>query len=132
MTTDVWAYDEEQELTRYLWDNYHELFTPQEQQLSRVIVARELSEQRTSSNRRVNPLDYPGTFFQDALLNQALSPGAAQIRQQAALRVLLSQRERITITRCPRCQRIVKRLHSLQCYWCGLDWHDGRELTPRR
>jgi uncharacterized protein with PIN domain len=126
MSNVTWSYDEERELTRYLWENYAEFFSPQERHLAQVIAARQVAESRTSSNRTIIPSDYPGTYYSDPAINHTLLPGAYAVQQQAALRVMLQRQSDIRISRCPRCQRILRRVTALQCFWCGLDWHDGR------
>ncbi len=43
MSNVTWSYDEERELTRYLWENYAEFFSPQERHLAQVIAARQVA-----------------------------------------------------------------------------------------
>jgi hypothetical protein len=125
------CYNEESELTRYIWANYAHLMSPREQEVGQVIQARLLAERPSSSPRRIPLEELPATRFQDPAINHDLACGNDPYRQRAALKLLLAQPERVRISRCQRCKRILRAPDAQACYWCGLDWHDGRVWKPR-
>ncbi len=129
--TATMTYNEEAELTRYIWANYAFLMTPREQEVGQVIQARLLAERPSSSSWRLSMPEIPETRFDDPVINQDLSIGSDPYRQRAALKLLLAQPERVKISRCQRCKRILRTPDAQSCYWCGLDWHDGRLWKPR-
>ncbi len=129
--TATMCYNEETELTQYIWSNYAHLMTPREQEVGQVIQARLLAERPSSSPRRLPLQELPATRSQDLAINLDLANGTDPYRQRAALKLLLAQPERVRIARCQRCKRILRAPDDQACFWCGLDWHDGREWRPR-
>ena len=129
--TATMSYNEETELTRYIWANYAFLMTTREQEVGQVIQARLLAQRPSSSSRQLSLEELPATRSDDPLINQDLSIGSDPYRQRAALKLLLAQPERVKISRCQRCKRILRAPDAQSCYWCGLDWHDGRVWKPR-
>ncbi len=125
------SYNEETELTQYIWANYGFLMTPREQEVGQVIQARLLAQRPSSSSRRLTFEELPATRSDDPVINQDLSIGSDPYRQRAAMKLLLAQPERVKISRCQRCKRILRAPDAQSCYWCGLDWHDGRTWKPR-
>lgn len=129
--TATMCYNEEVELTQYIWSNYAHLMTPREQEVGQVIQARLLAERPSSSPRRLPLQELPATRSQDTTINRDLANGSDPYRQRAAMKLLLAQPERVKISRCQRCKRILRAPDDQACYWCGLDWHDGRIWKPR-
>ncbi len=125
------CYNEEAELTRYVWSNYAHLLTSREQEVGHVIQARLLAEQPSSSPRQLPLEEFAATRIRDPEINQDLANGSDPYRQRAAMKLLLAQPEKVNISRCQRCKRILRAPGDQTCFWCGLDWHDGRVWKSR-
>ncbi|MGC4006475.1 MAG: hypothetical protein QM811_26470 [Pirellulales bacterium] len=159
-------YDEESELTRYVWRHLTNYLTPHERLVGAAIDQRRDFEtaNASSSPRKQSfadwawsgakpvvpeanlpaPVETPATPV-DAHLQSTkttastpstyVSTVAADdaLRRRAALRILTAHAAEIQVPRCPRCVRVLTNHDVPACFWCGLDWHDGRPLPkPRR
>lgn len=108
-------YDEDTELTEYIWSNYQSLMTEAEVFAHKGIGGTpaefdELYEKRFGKVvwREMKELErdeYPA------------------FRKRVRDRLLSECRSKIEIVKCPLCERIVKTPLAKQYLWCGHDWH---------
>lgn len=113
-------YNEQQVLTDYIWQNYAELLTDFEHLVGMAI--RERTPEAVSSSPRV-VLQPQWDVSADPQVVAALAEGPELYRRRVRDRLLHTYPERIIITRCPKCKRIVNRPAAQVCFWCGHDWH---------
>jgi hypothetical protein len=60
----------------------------------------------------------------DQDVREALAGGFASLQERLWQQVLACfQSRRLTINRCPKCNRVVRTPRARQCLWCGHDWH---------
>lgn len=119
---DLMDYDEDRELTNYVWNHYSGLMTEFERRVGWAIIAR----------KKASAPVYPAMAallrsrwggVDDPELNDALSQDPEEFRRQVRDRVLARFRAEDFINRCPSCERVVRTPKAQQCLWCGYDWH---------
>jgi hypothetical protein len=115
-------YDDEAELTRYVWDYYEHLMTDFEQRVGRAIfgrmkaaICKSPTQARLTNERR----GMVGTPEIDA----ALAEGIETYRRRTCRRVLADHGSEVFVNRCPQCNGVVRTPQAQQCFWCGHDWH---------
>ncbi len=115
-------YDDEAELTQYVWHNYFYLTTKDERWV--FVVVHSDASSSTSFQQRVAPLlaKFP-ELARDPEARSALTGGWEPFRRWVCLRILTGCADELVINRCPRCQRVVRTPRAQQCFWCGHDWH---------
>jgi hypothetical protein len=114
------AYDEESELTRYVWRFGSGLRTRFESQVEQAAWAREKFAGATDEHGRRIMARYGR--LDDTRINAALAGGLEAFRRSACRRIL-SEHPDLRVNRCPRCHRIVRTPAAKQCLRCGHDWH---------
>jgi len=117
-------YDEDAELTRYIWAHFAHLLSSFERQVGKAAIAREkaIASGRPAVSRTL--LERWGRA-NDPEIDAALSAGSESFRRGACQRLLSERGSEITINRCPRCRRVVRTPSARQCFWCGHDWHQS-------
>ena len=132
-------YDEEQELIWYVRRNYRQIMGPDESVADRVrdALPAELrdeywayieSERAFEESRERDPWGNFGvvhsqpTEMRPELLD-AVSAAHEALAKPLFWEKFLPHVNRVSIHRCPRCQRILVNEKSRQCLWCGHDWH---------
>ena len=114
------SYNDEAELTRYVWRNHRSLLTRFEGQVERAAHAREnFADSEAEHARRV--MERYG-HLGDARVDAALAEGREAFHGQACRRIL-AENPGLQINRCPRCHRVLRTPLAAQCFWCGEDWH---------
>jgi hypothetical protein len=117
-------YDEDRELTRYVWDHYQRLLTEFEWRVGRAIQGRAKAA-LSKSLEMAAALNRHWGAVGDAEVEAALSDGPEAFRRQVRDRLLAEHESAMFINRCPRCQRVVRTPSPHQCFWCGFDWHSA-------
>jgi hypothetical protein len=117
------SYDEEAELTRYVWAHLAHLLSRFEQTVGRAAFAREKVAASGSPTLSLALGELWGRQG-DPEVEAALSAGPESFRRAACRRVLAERGGEVIINRCPRCGRVVRTPAARQCLWCGHDWHD--------
>jgi hypothetical protein len=121
---DETGYNELNVLTGYIWKNFRDLMTADEELAARAFTVEGKLEPFRSAARVPTSLarerkKYQGSSFVD----QALKAGMNQFQRDFRDRILKETPEGFMINRCPSCQRVVVSPYSKQCLWCGHDWH---------
>jgi hypothetical protein len=115
-------YEDNRELTRYVWDHYQRFLTEFEWRVGRAIIGRAKAAASRSPqmaealNRLWGAVDGPE-------VQAALADGPETFRQRVRDRLLSEYAGQVFINRCPNCGRIVRTPQARQCFWCGFDWH---------
>lgn len=120
------SYDERKELYRYVSCYKHELMTPIECRAERLGMLREKA--RASDSEAVRNMfmaDYEAEADEELLrlIGDDLD-GVRAFQARVAARIESEIADgRMTINRCPNCNRVVRTPRARQCLWCGHDWH---------
>jgi hypothetical protein len=117
-------YDDDYELTQYVWNHYTRLLTEFEWRVGRAIMGRAKAAMSNSPQiaERLNRL-WGG--IEEPEINAALAKGPDEFRRRVCDRLLAVCAAEIFVNRCPNCERIVRTPQARQCFWCGFDWHDS-------
>ncbi len=118
---DAFYYDDDQELTAYIWHNYRNLLTPLEALAERTLLAE--SKAQHTSDRMAAILRERWVAMDDPDVAAALAGGSDVFRNRVRERILKECDKQIVINRCPQCSRLVATPKAHQCLWCGHDWH---------
>jgi hypothetical protein len=116
------TYDEDSELTRYLWRNHRRLLSAFERQVEQAVYASENFAAATDEHGSRIMARYGRSS--DPRIDDALAAGLQAFRLSACHRIL-SECDDLGINRCPSCCRILRTPVARQCFWCGRDWHLG-------
>lgn len=119
---DLSRYDDRRELADYLWHNFPQLFSEQEQLAARTLRAEEKARNADSDAQRKMLLKAWSRRGQPEI-DSLLADGPEVFWIRAAERVVVEQPEELLINRCPACDRVVATPRARQCLWCGHDWH---------
>ena len=117
-------YDEDQALTRYIWNNYMDLMSDTERLVARVARLRAKANASESTKMRDTLLER-ARALEDKHVEAALQDGFEPFRHAVRKRLLKHYPRRIDLNRCPRCDRIPKTPRAKQCPWCFYSWHSG-------
>jgi hypothetical protein len=115
-------YDDERELTRYVWDHFSHLMTDFERRVGLAILGR--AKAATAGADPSHPLLTRWGRTDDPEVNAALADGPERFRRRVSARVLSEAGAEVFVNRCPRCARVVRTPKARQCFRCGFDWHD--------
>jgi hypothetical protein len=110
-------YDEDRELTRYVWDYFSNRMTDFERQVGLAIIGRQKAANAGADAAHLLAVRWGRT--DDPEINAALADGSEEFRRRVCSRVLAE----VFVNRCPRCNRVVRTPQARQCFWCGFDWH---------
>ena len=116
-------YDEDTEMTRYIWDNYSQLMTDFERRVGLAILGRTKAAASKNHPHSARILDERWGRKGDSDIDAALAEGAEAFRRRVANRILTEHQDAVIMNRCPSCGRIARTPQARQCFWCGLDWH---------
>jgi hypothetical protein len=121
-TTEVVVeYDEDTELTHYVWEYCTSFMTEFERRVGKAIIYR--MKAKTSDHpmitRKLDEWGHVGDLHIDA----ALADGPEVFRRRVCERVLTEYGSKVFIHRCPKCNRVLRTSKAQQCFWCGADWH---------
>ena len=119
------TYDEDRELTRYVWDHYSPLMTEFERRVGRAIMGRMKAAGSEQSPQLAGMLNRRWGAIDDAEINEALVDGPEAFRRNVRDRVLAECGAELFVNRCPGCRNIARTPRARQCFWCGHDWHGG-------
>src|SRR5690242_4277487 len=115
------------DLAKYIFDNYSELRTKQENLAFRHLAGAmkatlgnsDLEAQATASQDRV----YSHLVSDDPEVLQLARDGYSSFVQKTAERMLRENGDKIVLNRCPARDRLTRTPHAKQCPHCYPDWH---------
>lgn len=116
-------YDDDRELTRYVWDYHGSLMTEFELKVGRAIFGREKAASAETPAMAAMMAKKWG-MVGDPEIEAALAGGAEAYRRKVRQRVLADHGAAAVVTRCPRCSAVTRTPWARKCQWCGLDWHE--------
>jgi hypothetical protein len=120
-------YDDERELTRYVWDYHGGLMSEFEQRVGWAYLAECKAAAGHHAVASFILLRYG--IAGDPEAEAALADGVEVFRRRVCRRVVTEHGASVLINRCPSCGRVVRTPQARQCFWCGFDWH-GWEAEP--
>src|SRR4051794_23551648 len=99
-------YDEDRELTRYVWDHYARLMTAFESRVGSAVIGRAKaaaarSPEMAALHRRRGEIGVPE-------VEAALADGPEAFRQRVRDRLLSKHGAEVFVNRCPSCGRVVR------------------------
>lgn len=112
-------YDDHSALYGYIWEFHPDLLTDFELQAAAAIIGRLKAAESGDSEMAVKH-----GRMNDPEINAALANGYDEFRRRTCLRVLAGSGGKLTVNRCPGCNRVARTPKAQQCVWCGLDWHE--------
>jgi hypothetical protein len=115
-------YDEETELTRYVWDYFGSFMSEFEQRVGRAMFWRLKAVASTNPNT-TRLLNERWGLVGDQEIDAALADGFETFRRRVARRVMEQHGVEVSVNRCHACRRVVRTPRAQQCFWCGHDWH---------
>lgn len=116
-------YDEDRELTRYVWEYCQQHMSEFECRVGRAIIARAKAEHSTPSSM-ADALRRIWGAGDDPVVEAALADGPEAFRRRVRDRLLSERAAEVVVLRCPACGRVAQTPKAGQCRWCGHDWHD--------
>jgi hypothetical protein len=121
-------YEDERELTRYVWDFYGQLMTPFEQRVGWAHLAE--GKVAIGHPEVAEFILRRHSIAGDQEAQAALADGVEAFRRRVCRRVLAEQGAKVFVNRCPSCGSVVRTPQALQCFWCGFDWHSAEAEPP--
>jgi hypothetical protein len=121
------TYDDEHQLTTYVWNHYARLFTPVEAKAAWAVHAD--AKARVGSTGVAEFIWKRHNLADDPAVMKALADGVEAFRRRTARRVLRDHASDVFVNRCPKCSRVVGTPKAQQCLWCGHDWHSRPAVT---
>jgi hypothetical protein len=121
------GYDDEDELTTYVWNHYARFFTPVEAKAGWAVHAD--AKARFGSPQVAEFIWKRHKLADDPAVMEALADGVEAFRRRTANRVLRDHASEVFVNRCPKCNRVVRTPRAQQCLWCGHDWHPRPAAT---
>jgi hypothetical protein len=115
-------YDDETELTKYVWANYQHLFSRLERLGVKAVLSKDKAESATSQ-AMAELLRKKWGAEKNPEIVAALSEGTDVFQRRVRERVLRECAHIVFINRCPACSRIVRTTKAMQCLWCHHSWH---------
>lgn len=121
----VHEYDDDAELTRYIWSNYQHLLNEAEHLALKALLAEEkaLAWEKHNNHAKASLLRNKWVNRDDSVVVELLKEGPDVFRDRVRKRILVDCRNEVFVNRCSRCERIVRTPKAEQCLWCGHDWH---------
>jgi hypothetical protein len=116
------VYDDERELTQYVWTHFQHLMSDFERQMGRAIRGRAQAA-AVDSEPLATMLNTRWGRAGDPEVEVALAEGADIYQKRVRDRILSEYGSEVFVNRCPKCRRVVRTPLARQCLWCGADWH---------
>jgi hypothetical protein len=114
-------YDDEAEVTRFVWDHYQHLMTDFERRVGSAIIGR--LKAASASPQLAARLNEQWGGVGDPEIEAALAEGSEAFRRRVCRRLLREVGAGLVLNRCPRCRSVTRTPKARPCFWCGHDWH---------
>ncbi len=115
-------YDEDRELTRYVWNHFQHLMTDFELRCGLAIMGRAKAA-ACESPGLAERLRRTWGAADDPEVEEALGDDPEAFRRGVRERLLSAHGADVFINRCRSCSRVLRTPKARQCFWCGLAWH---------
>ena len=115
MPYDTKTYNDDRELTSYVWRNYRNLITPLESLADKTIQS-EIKAQHASP-KMASMLRHRWGCQNDPAVVAVLEDGPEAFRDRVRDRLLRDCTDQIILNRCPQCSRLVATPQAKQCLW---------------
>jgi hypothetical protein len=125
MRWDPSTYDDDRELTEYIWHNYPNFLTAFEHNVRMAHIA-DWKADHSENPKYAAVIRERFGMRDDPRVVEALQRDFTTFAREARDRILAEHSSEVFINRCARCQRIVATPKARQCLWCGYKWHDRR------
>jgi hypothetical protein len=116
-------YDDERELTRYVWAFDGRQMTAFERRDGMAGHAEAKAAAGSPAYARFLRKQYG---LDEPDVQTTLSDRAEAFRRRVCQRLLAAHGNEVFVNRYPACGRVVRTPQDRQCFWCDHDWHDGR------
>jgi hypothetical protein len=126
-------YDEEQEIIRYINENYRYLWTKRELRLEFSAISFEKEWLRKSHDDGLDPEEAKSALLKESEyadlpeLVDLFTEGRDIFNRRAAERIKNEYGGQFFVNRCPKCDRIVASPIACTCLWCGATWYEERK-----
>ncbi len=110
------------DLTRYVFFEYGNLRTAQENAAYKSIVGKEKAEH--SSSPKMQELLHRRLVSEDPDVLQLLAGGTEQFFTNTRERILREHTKEVFLNLCPRCGQLARPPQAKQCRHCFLSWHE--------
>jgi hypothetical protein len=109
-------YDDDRELTQYVWDHYQHLMTEFERRVGRAILGRAKAAASQSADMEAMLMRVWGGD-DDPAIEAALTEGPDAYRRRVRNRLLAEHPVEVCVNRCRRCGSVVRTPRARQCFW---------------
>ena len=119
-------YDDNAALRAYVAKHCRHLMTPLERRTTEYTVPITSETPPSDKARRIYAmLEERDGHVDDHDTLLAFAAPAADRERNAVDRLIRDCYDKLSLNRCPACQRLVRTPLARQCLWCGHRWHDG-------
>ena len=118
-------YNEEKELTRYIWEYCTDSMTDFERQVGNaVVLLGKMPDSSTIQSITIKTSQGAKNVSNNFEVTEALKDGQMAFREQVMRRIMKENKDTIEINRCSKCNCVVKTPKARLCLWCGYSWYD--------
>lgn len=121
MSHDQEHYDDDAQLTAYIWRNYRNLLTKVESLVVKAYLAEEKAAHAKPEKAGRLRERWGANGNSDVMA--AMADGQEAFRNRVRDRILKECEADVVLNRCEECSRLVMTPQARQCLWCGYDWH---------
>ena len=114
-------YDDDRELTAYIWRNYLRFLSPDESLGYKALIG--TSKAESASPAMARWLRERWGDVGDPVVSPMFADGSDVFRDRVRDRILREHADDVFVNRCDECSKIVVTPEARQCLWCGCDWH---------
>jgi hypothetical protein len=115
-------YDDDSELTEYIWRYFGRLMSDFEVRVGRAHFAEHKAALEAHDIARFVLKRH--SLVGDPDVEAALADGTEAFRRRVCRRLQAERPSDLSINRCPAFHRVVRTPKARQCLWCGHDWHE--------
>lgn len=123
------SYDEQSELSRYLWEHFPYLCTVQEMQVYKANIGKMKAEGADRKGQAIFRRMFGD--WEKANIATDLASGFERFTEKVLARITSEHDGLLFINRCAQCDRITGSPRARMCQWCGHEWYDDREQQDR-
>jgi hypothetical protein len=121
-------FDDDRELTNYVWAHYQNLMTTFELRAGRAANIAEYKARKAGTTKLADPFFRRFGAAGDDEVEAALVEGSEAFRRRVRDRLLAEHPAEVFVNRCPKCGRIVRTPIARQCFRCFFAWHHDNSV----